>query len=110
MADIKLLVFNNGLQLVGKLLEANAETGKVRVEKPVQLIFLPADNDPQGRVNMAYAPFLQYTEEWKTGVAFSISDVLSVATPAIELVNKYSASFGSGLILPTDGGVVSRMA
>lgn len=110
MTEVKMLVFNNGLQIVGNLLEVDANTSKLTVEKPVQLVFLPEGQEGQegqGKVNMAYAPFLQYTEEWKTGVKFSVADVLSVVTPAAELVNKYRTSFGSGIVLPTGSGVVS---
>lgn len=111
MADVKMVVFNNGLQLVGTLLEADGTTGKVKLEKPVQLVFLPEDpSTGQGKVNMAYTPFLQYVEEWKSGIAFSITDVLTVVTPAPELLNRYRTSFGSGIILPTGGGVVSPLS
>ena len=49
---------------------------------------------------MAFAPFLQYTEEWESGVPFAVRDILTVATPVRDLENSYNGAFGSGLVLP----------
>ena len=61
---------------------------------------VPKSDNPQGGVGMAFAPFMQYTEEWTGGIAFSPVDVLTVLTPERELANHYNAQFGSGLVLP----------
>lgn len=107
MGHVKLIIFNNGLQIVGDLVEVDKETTKVVLKKPVQLFFTqaPEGHPTQGKVGMAFTPFLQYTEEWEQGIGFSISDVLSVVTPTIELLNNYNSSFGSGLVLPATSGL-----
>ena len=104
--SVKMIVFNNGLQLVGNVTDADGAEGKITVEKPVSLIFIPQSENPraQDKVGMAFTPFLQYVEEWTTGIKFSIADVLTVATPAAELLNNYNATFGSGIVVP--GGIV----
>jgi hypothetical protein len=102
MGDIKLVVFNNGLQLVGEFTLVDGSIGKITIKKPVQLVFGPRSEAEaaQGKVGMSFTPFLQYTQDWESGLVFSANDVLSVATPVIELVNGYNSNFGSGLVLP----------
>jgi len=102
MSDVKLVLFNNGLQLVGEFTEVDATIGKVTIKKPVQLVIGPRTEAEaaQGKVGMAFTPFMQYTVEWESGVVFSANDILSVLTPMADLVNNYSTNFGSGLVLP----------
>lgn len=101
---VKILMFNNGLQVIGDVVNKDTTGNAVIVTKPVQLVF-SASEDPskRGQANLGFAPFLQYAEEWKTGVSFMVSDILTVVTPAVELVNGYNQTFGSGLVLP--GGI-----
>ena len=106
MSDVKLVVFNNGLQVVGDFTLVDQSIGKVTIKKAVQLVIGPRTEveAAQGKVGMSFTPFLQYTQEWETGLTFSANDILSVATPITELLNGYNANFGSGLVLP--GGQV----
>lgn len=102
MSEIKLVVFNNGQQIVGDFERVADAINKISIKKPVQLLMVPNKNAAvPGETAMAFAPFLQYTEEWETGVPFSALDILTVTTPARELVNHYNTTFGSGLVLPT---------
>lgn len=102
MSEIKLIMFNNGLQVIGFLEAKNQEKQALTISKPVQLVMVPnqAAQAKEGQMGMAFAPFLQYAEEWKTGISFSISDVLAVVTPVRDLMNSYNGTFGSGLVLP----------
>ncbi len=102
---VKLLLFNNGLQVVGEFTEVDKQLGKVTMKKPVQLIIGPRSEEEaaQGKMGMAFTPFMQYTEEWSSGVVFSANDILSVLTPATELLNNYNSNFGSGLVIPGSG-------
>jgi sulfate adenylyltransferase subunit 1 (EFTu-like GTPase family) len=95
-------MFNNGLQLLGTVEGKDEAEKAIVLSKPVQLVLMPNQDSSgkPGQVNMAFAPFLQYTEEWSTGVKFVVSDILTVATPQTELVNSYNQTFGSGLIVP----------
>ena len=46
---------------------------------------------------MAFAPFLEFAEEFRTGITISRDDVLCVTTPMRELENQYNQVFGSGI-------------
>lgn len=96
----KLIVFNNGLTIIGKMETKDAKS--VTISKPVQLVTLPnqSHDSKPGQVGMAFAPFLQYTKEWETGIPFIVADILTVVSPVTDLENSYSSAFGSGLVLP----------
>lgn len=100
--SVKLVIFNNGLQVIGDVVDKDEEKKAVVITRPVQLVMMPNQNQDAkpGQVGMAFAPFLQYTTEWETGVSFVVGDILTVVTPLAELLNSYSTSFGSGLIVP----------
>jgi hypothetical protein len=66
---------------------------EVVVKKPVQVIMQPTKEGPM----MAFAPFLDYAEEFTTGIELYKSDILCVTTPNRELANQYSKMFGSGI-------------
>lgn len=101
---VKILMFNNGLQIIGDVTNKDTTGNAVIVTKPVQLVFAPSeDPSKKGSSSLGFAPFLQYAEEWKTGVSFMVADILTVATPMVELLNGYNQTFGSGLVLP--GGI-----
>lgn len=100
--DVRILVFNNGLQLIGDYTEKK-DQGCVVICKPVQLVMVP-NTGKEGQMGMAFAPFLQFTEEWSSGLPFMVSDILTVATPTRDLLNIYSTGFGSGLVLPPGVG------
>ena len=98
---VKLILFNNGLQILGDVENKDEKGNSVIVSKPVQLVMSPSeDPSKKGQVNLGFAPFLQYAEEWKTGVSFVVTDILTVVTPLAELVNGYNTTYGTGLILP----------
>ena len=46
---------------------------------------------------MGFVPFLEYTEEFKTGIEFNKSDILTINSPVRELENEYNRLFGSGI-------------
>jgi hypothetical protein len=48
---------------------------------------------------MAFSPFLDYCDEFKTGIKLSMTDVLCITTPVRELENQYNSVFGSGITI-----------
>ena len=98
--SVKLIMFNNGLQVIGEYERKVESEGVAVIKKPVQLVMMPKDAVQPGQVGMAFAPFLQYATEWETGVSFLVTDMLTVVTPVTELLNSYNTTFGSGLVLP----------
>jgi hypothetical protein len=63
------------------------------IKKPVQVIVQPTKEGPM----MGFAPFLDYAEEFPTGIELNKCDVLCVTTPSRELENQYNQVFGSGI-------------
>lgn len=103
MGDIKLVVFNNGLQILGEVTEKDSALGSVTIKNAVQLVTaaMTAADQKEGKAGLAFAPFLRYVEEWESGIVVFSRDVLTVCTPVRELLNAYNTQFGTGLVLPT---------
>lgn len=64
------------------------------IKKPVQVIVQPGQD---GTPMMGFAPFLQFTEEFETGIALSANDILCITTPVRDLENQYNKMFGVGI-------------
>lgn len=107
MSDLRLVVMNSGLQLIGEL-TLDPENNKVILSKPAQLIFAPRSEEDAaaGKMGMALTPFLHYVNEWERGIPLSILDVLTVVTPSTEIANHYRTLYGSNIILPPGAGLV----
>lgn len=68
----------------------------VKIKQPVQVVSVPpSQQNPQGGI--AFAPFLEFTEEWKVGIEVDLEDILTINTPVLELLNQYNTVFGSGI-------------
>ena len=66
---------------------------EVVLKEPVQVIMQPTKEGPM----MAFAPFLEYCEEFNTGIKITMDNVLCITTPSRELANQYNKVFGSGI-------------
>jgi len=66
---------------------------EVVLKEPVQVIMQPTKEGPM----MAFAPFLEYCEEFNTGIKITMDNVLCITTPSRELENQYNKVFGSGI-------------
>jgi hypothetical protein len=68
----------------------------VIIKEPVQVVQIPprAANDSG---SIAFSPFLDYTNEFRTGIRIHRDDVLATTTPILELENQYNTIFGSGI-------------
>ena len=67
------------------------------ISKPVQVVMQPTKDG----ASMGFVPFVQFCEEWKTGITFKKEDILFESTPVIELTNQYNDMFGSGIQIAT---------
>lgn len=67
--------------------------GDYFLKQPVQVVVQPSREGPM----MAFVPFLEFSDEFKTGIKISKSDVLCVTTPIREVENQYSKMFGTGI-------------
>ena len=80
---------------MGDVTESNKDSF-VTVKQPVQVVSVPprSANDPG---SVAFSPFLEYADEFKTGFKINSSDILVISTPVRELENQYNQIFGSGI-------------
>lgn len=69
----------------------------VSLKQPVQVVTQPTKEGPM----LAFVPFIEYAEEFKTGITIDEKDVLTTTTPVRELLNQYNQMFGSGLTIAT---------
>lgn len=92
---IKLITFKTNQTLLGEVAETD---GEISIKNPVQVISIPprGQNDPGG---IAFSPFLEYSEEFKTGIKIKSQDVLTINSPIVELENQYNQLFGSGITI-----------
>lgn len=68
----------------------------VEVSKPVQVVSVPPSaQNPNGGV--AFMPFLEYSDEFRTGIKIQKEDILTITTPVRDLENQYNQVFGSGI-------------
>ena len=80
---------------MGDVTESTKESF-ITVKQPVQVVSVPprSANDPG---SVAFSPFLEYADEFKTGFKIHSSDILVISTPVRELENQYNQIFGSGI-------------
>lgn len=63
------------------------------LKKPVQVVVQPSKDGPM----LGFAPFLEYAQEFSTGIKVPMESVLCITTPVVELENQYNQVFGSGI-------------
>lgn len=92
---IKLITFKTNHTILGEVDEqlSNKLFNDFKIKKPVQVVVQPTKEGPM----MGFAPFLDYAEEFSTGIELNKTDVLCVTTPSRELENQYNQVFGSGI-------------
>jgi hypothetical protein len=89
----KLVTFKTNQTLIGNVVEQSKET--ITIKEPVQVIVQPSKEGPM----MGFVPFLEFSQEFKTGITFNTSDILTINNPVTELENEYSKIFGSGITI-----------
>jgi hypothetical protein len=91
---IKLLTLKTNHTLMGNVVYD--EVDFVTIKEPVQVVQIPprAANDSG---SIAFSPFLDYTNEFRSGIRIHRNDILTTTTPILELENQYNSIFGSGI-------------
>lgn len=87
----KLITFKTNQTIIADVVKEGDTS--ITIKQPVQVIVQPSKEGPM----LAFAPFLEYAEEFKTGMDFSKADILCVTSPVTELANQYSKLFGVGI-------------
>lgn len=87
---LKLITFKTNHTI---LAETELKDTHIIAKQPVQVVMQPTKEGPM----MAFGPFLDYSEEFNTGIEFDINDILCINTPVVDLRNQYNKLFGSGI-------------
>lgn len=87
---IKLITLKTTQTILGKVEETSLE---YTIKEPVQVIVQPTKEGPM----MGFAPFLEFSNEFKQGIRIAKHDILCVTTPVVELQNQYNQVFGAGI-------------
>lgn len=88
---IKLLTFKTNQTILGHI-DCTTDD-EIVIKKPVQVVVQPSKEGPM----IGFAPFLEYAQEFATGIKFPADTVLCITTPVVELENQYNQVFGSGI-------------
>ena len=91
---LKCVTFKTNHTIMGDV-ESPIGSETISIKKTVQVVSVPAQGNQGGGV--AFAPFVEYTEEFNTGFKIQKSDILFMSTPVTELENQYNQIFGAGI-------------
>jgi hypothetical protein len=50
---------------------------------------------------IGFVPFLEFAQEFETGIRIAQADILCKTSPVVELENQYNQMFGSGIQIAT---------
>lgn len=88
---LKLVTFKTNQTLIGEIV--NETDSHLTIKQPVQVIVQPTKEGPM----MGFSPFLEFAEEFKTGITLPKENIQCTTTPMVELKNQYNQVFGSGI-------------
>jgi hypothetical protein len=88
---LKLITFKTNQTLLGEVVSESPTS--ITIKQPVQVIVQPTKEGPM----MGFSPFLEFAEEFKTGIPLPKDNVQCITTPMTELSNQYNQVFGSGI-------------
>lgn len=88
---VKLVTFKTNHTIIADVVSDNGIV--MNLKQPLQVVIQPS---PQGNM-MAFVPFVEFCDEFKTGIPIKVEDILTTTTPVVELLNKYNEVFGSGI-------------
>lgn len=71
---------------------------EVVIKNTVMIIVIPPRTSSDTS-SIAFTPFLNYTNEFGSGIKIHRSDILTMTTPVTELLNQYNSVFGSGIVI-----------
>ena len=89
MSEVKIVRLTSGEELICKVTETESD---ITIKNPAILI-------PTGEGQLAFGQWLPYADITK-GLTIDKKYIIFMVTPATELANQYSTSFGSGLVVP----------
>lgn len=93
----KLITLKTNHTLLGEVTD-DIEYEFVTIKEPVQVVQIPPRSQTESGT-IAFAPFLEYSNEVRTGIKINRADILTITTPVLELENQYNTIFGSGITI-----------
>jgi hypothetical protein len=94
---LKLITFKTNHTILGDVVEGVSYS---IIKYPVQVVSVPPQG-PNEPSSIAFSPFVEYAEEFRSGLQIKNEDILMISTPVKELMNQYSKIFGSGIQIAT---------
>lgn len=98
--QIKLFILLNGQHMIGKVIKEDDK--EMTVYAPA--VILTGDDKEQGKMSLAFSPFLPFSKEKE--FTFKTSLILTTSIPADPLANEYNRLFGSGLDIITKPSLI----
>jgi hypothetical protein len=89
--SVKLVTFKTNHTIIAQV--DCTDKNEVVLKQPVQVVMQPSKEGPM----MAFAPFLDFSQEFNSGIKITMDNVLCITTPVVELENQYNQVFGSGI-------------
>lgn len=96
MDNIKLITLKSEKTYMAEIVDDEKYRGAIVMKQPLQVVLVPPQR-PGGEGSIAFIPFIEFSEEFKTGIPISPNDVLTVTTPVVQMINQYNQLFGSGI-------------
>ena len=100
MANLRILKLSTGEEIVGDIVEENAD--KYRMENPCVLAI---GMNQAGKAALQMQPLLIFSEQ--KVVEFNPNHVIYNVSVAQEIKNKYNEIYGSGIVLPPSQGIIT---
>ena len=96
---VKLITLKTNHTILGSVNDQITDS-VTQIKEPVQVVQVPqrSANEQPG---LAFVPFLEFSQEFKTGITIDNEDILCITTPVVELENQYNQIFGSGITIAT---------
>ena len=86
---LKLITLKTNHTLLGDV----EDKGDAVIKKPVQVVSQITKEGPM----IGFVPFLEFAQEFETGINIKQQDILCTSLPVTELKNQYNQMFGSGV-------------
>ena len=99
MANLRILKLSTGEEIVGDIVEENAD--KYRMENPCVLAI---GMNQAGKAALQMQPLLIFSEQ--KVVEFNPNHVIYNVSVAQEIKNKYNEIYGSGIVLPPSQDII----
>ena len=99
MENVKCITMKGVMNtLMAQVMSDGSNDFQLVMKNPVMVITIPPRTSSDS-ASIAFTPFLNYTDEFGSGITIHRSDVLTITTPVVELLNQYNSVFGSGIVL-----------